>query len=90
MVLGLALELDEVVEPLVAGGRGDEQDGVGVAQPPDELDGQLDPLARHDAGRLHEEQSAFVHAQLAAQLAPNGRRAPRARQAEVEDVGDHR
>ena len=69
VVLGEPLERDEVVEPLVAGGRRDEQHRVGVVEPPDELDRQLDALARNDARGLHDEQSLLVHPELAAEPA---------------------
>ena len=58
VLLGQSFHLDEVVEPLVAGGAGDEEDRMAVAEAPDELDGQLDPLARYHARRLHDEQAA--------------------------------
>ena len=64
-----SLELHEVVEPLVAGGRRDQEHRVGVLEPPDELDRQLDALARHHPRRLHDEEAALGHPELAPQLA---------------------
>ena len=44
-----------------------------VLQPSDELDRQLDALARHDARRLHDEQPVFAHPELGAQPTTDGR-----------------
>ena len=90
VALGEPLELDEVVEPLVAGRRRDQEHGVGILQPSDELDGQLDALARHDPRRLHDQQPVLAHPELGAQPPTNGGRSTRAGTVEVEHVRDDR